>query len=211
MTAPALAFAKGKATDCAITRLFAATTDVQRTIESEIELVTDRVSWLDYRLYLFRMYGLHAPIERALGTTRGLTAVVEDAPLRNHKVALIAHDLIALGVDRRDLPELPRMAVPALHDLAEALGWMFVLESWTLGGAQLRTHLHKHLPLEIGSASAYLDCYGDEAVARWRELGSAVERYAARSGSDTIDQIAAGAAECLHRLQRWFRPARYGR
>jgi len=211
MTAPALAFAKGKATDCAITRLYAATSDLQRTIESETELSADRVTWLDYRLYLFRMYGLHSPIERALGTTRGLTAVVEDAPLRNHKGALLAHDLIALGVDRRDLAELPRMPVPALHDLPEALGWMYVLETWTLGGARLRAHLRKHLPLEIGSASAYLECYGDEAGARWRELGNAVERYAERSGGGTIDQIVAGASECLHRLQRWFRPSRYGR
>jgi len=62
MTAPALAFAKGKATDCAITRLYAATSDLQRTIESETELSADRVTWLDYRLYLFRMYGLHSPI-----------------------------------------------------------------------------------------------------------------------------------------------------
>jgi len=211
MTAPALTLAKGRATDCAMTRLFAATTDVQRTIEAETELLADRVSWLDYRLYLFRMYGAHAPIERAFGTTRGLTAVVEDAPLRNHKVALLAHDLIALGVDRRDLPELPRMPVPPLHELPEALGWMYVLESWTLGGARLRAHLAKHLPLEIGAAGAYLGCYGDEAGTRWHELGAAIDRYGARSGSDTIDQIVDGAAECLLRLQRWFRPSRYGR
>lgn len=209
MTAPALTIAKGKATDGAMTRLFAETSDLQRTIETETELLADRVSWLDYRLYLFRMYGLHAPVERALGTTRGLTVVIDDAPLRNHKVALLAHDLVALGVDRRDLPELPRMPVPALHDLPAALGWMYVLESWTLGGARLRAHLAKHLPLEIDSASAYLECYGDEAAVRWRELGAAVDRYGARSG--TIGQIVAGAADCLHRVQRWFRPSRYGR
>jgi heme oxygenase len=209
MTAAALTLPKHQAPNCAITRLYAETCDLQRTVEGDTELLREDVSWLDYRLYLFRMYGLHAPIERALGTTRGLTAVIEDAPLRNHKGALLAHDLIALGVDRRTLTELPRMPVPALHDLPEALGWMYVLESWTLGGARLRAHLVRRLPLEIDAASAYLGCYGDEVTARWHELGGAVDRYAMRSGA--IEQIVAGASDCLHRLQRWCRPARYGR
>jgi heme oxygenase (biliverdin-IX-beta and delta-forming) len=192
-----------------MTRLCAETGDLQRRIELEGELLHEHVSWLDYRLYLFRMYGVHSPVERALGTTRGLSAVVEDAPLRNHKVALLAHDLIALGVDRRHLPELPRMPVPALHDLPEALGWMYVLESWTLGGRRLRKQLARRLATELESASAYLDCYGDEVSARWRELGSAVDRYADRNRCG--DQIIAGAADCLQRLERWLRPTRYGR
>jgi len=190
-------------------RLLAEASDVQHTIELESELMQDRVTWLDYRLYLSRMYGFHGPVERALGTTRGLTAVIEDAPLRNHKVALLAHDLVALGVERRALQELPRMPVPALHEVPEALGWMYVLEAWTLGSRKLRKHLAQQLPTEIDSASAYLRCYGDEVSVRWRELGLAVDRYAARTR--TADQIAAAAHDCLVRLQRWLRPARYGR
>src|SRR5262249_52275004 len=87
-----------------MSRLNAATA----ALRDDRELLAGRVSWLDYRLYLVRMYGFHAPIEHALAGFRPLATVVADATLRNHKTALIAHDLIALGADRRDLLQAPR-------------------------------------------------------------------------------------------------------
>src|SRR6185369_3339728 len=68
-----------------------------------------RASRLEYRLYLVRMYGFHAPIERALMASPQLAAVVPDAAMRNHKAGLLAHDLLALGASPRELAQLPRM------------------------------------------------------------------------------------------------------
>src|ERR1041384_5801707 len=89
------------------------------SVRDDREILAGRVSWLDYRLYLLRMYGFYASIERALGTSRQLAEVVSDAPLRNHKAALVAHDLVALGVDRRELAEIPRMMFTAQLALPE--------------------------------------------------------------------------------------------
>ncbi|MEO8705409.1 MAG: biliverdin-producing heme oxygenase [Kofleriaceae bacterium] len=172
----------------------------------ELDLYADDATWLDYRLFLFRLYGLHVVVERQLAATPGLADVIEDAGLRNHKVALLSHDLVSLGVGYRDLAQLPRMDVPALDDLAVALGWMYVLEASTLDGRELRTHLTGLLPTEIETASAYLDCYGKEAEARWAAFGRAVDEHAARTG--TAEQIVDAAVDCCDRFRRWLDPAR---
>src|SRR5262249_4553889 len=143
----------------ATARLRTETAELWRRVDHELDLRGARTSWLDYRLYLFRMYGFHVPGERALASTPGLSMVGGDATLRNNKVALLAHDLISLGVERRDLAQLPRMPVPALHELPSALGWMFVVESATVETKALSRHLRQLLPLEMESAAAFLGCY----------------------------------------------------
>src|SRR4051812_27766556 len=81
--------------------------DATAAVHEDRELLAGRISWLDYRLYLCRMYGFYAAVERALVASRSLAKVIPDAGLRNHKAALLAADLVALGVERRDLVQLP--------------------------------------------------------------------------------------------------------
>jgi heme oxygenase len=153
-------------------RLNAATAALQ-----DFGLFAGRVSWLDYRLCLVRLYGFHASVEAALTAFRPLAAVVADAGLRNHKTALLAHDLVALGVDRRDLAHVPRMRFAAPLALPEALGWTYAVESTTLRGKLVARRLARQLAEEVQRASAYLGCYGDEAPTRWRELGEALDAF----------------------------------
>jgi heme oxygenase len=157
-----------------LSRLNAATA----ALHDDRELFAGRVSWLDYRLYLMRLYGFHATVEVGLTAFRPLATVVADAGLRNHKAALLAADLVALGLDRRDLPQLPRMAFRVPLALPEALGWTYVVESTTLRSKLLVRRLARQLPDEIQRASAYLGCYGEEATTRWRELGDALDAFA---------------------------------
>jgi hypothetical protein len=69
------------------------------------------------------------------------------------------------------------MALAGSLALPEALGWTYVVESVTLRGKLLARRLARQLPDEIQRASAYLGCYGDEAVTRWRELGEAIDAF----------------------------------
>ena len=147
-------------------------------LHDDRELFAGRVSWLDYRLYLMRLYGFHATVEAGLTAFRPLATVVADAGLRNHKAALLAADLVALGLDRRDLAQLPRMAFRVPVALPDALGWTYVIEGATLRSKLVARRLARQLPDEIQRASAYLGCYGDEAATRWRELGDALEAFA---------------------------------
>ena len=174
-------------------------------IREDREILAGRVSWLDYRLYLVRMYGFYAAIERTLTASRQLSTVVADAALRNHKAALVAHDLVALGVDRAELVQFPRMVLAAQLALPEALGWTYVVESVTLAGRQLVRHLARELPDEIQVASAYLRCYGEVAQDRWRELGLALDTFvdADRDG----DRVIEAARDGFLRLHACVRPA----
>lgn len=163
---------------CRSAALMARLNAATAAIREEHEVLAGRVSWVDYRLFLVRLYGFHATIEAGLGAFRPLAAVVPDAALRNHKSALIAHDLVALGLDRRELVQLPRMTLGAPLTLPDALGWTYVVESATVAGKLLARRLARQLPDEIQRASAYLSCYGDEAGTRWRELGEALDGFA---------------------------------
>jgi heme oxygenase len=201
-------------------RLRAETGMLQRRVEHELAVFGDAASWLDYRLYLCRMYGFLVPVEAALDATPDLAAVVPDVEERTQKVALLARDLLSLGVDRRHLGQIPRIAVPTLAELPEALGWMYVVESATLDAAVLARSLADRLPAELEHAAAYLHCYGDEAHARWRGFGAAVEAYVddaddgagsgAGSGDVACDRIVLAATDCLFRFHRWLAPSSWG-
>ncbi len=179
--------------------------DATAAVRDHRELLTGRVSWLDYRMYLFRMYGFYAAVERALTASRPLAAVIPDAALRNHKSALLAADLVALGVERRDLMMLPRMPFAGQLPLPEAVGWTFVLESLTVGNKALARRLARQLPREIQTASAYLGCYGDEAAERWREIGDALDGWG--QSEREVDRVVAVALDGFLKLRTWVSPA----
>lgn len=163
---------------CRLPSLMARLNAATAVVYDDRQLLPGQVSSLDYRLFLMRLYGFHSVVEPALAAFRPLSAIVVDAGLRNHKAALLAHDLVGLGVDRREVVQLPRMRFTPPSELPEALGWTYVLERATLRGKLLARRIARHLPDEIARASAYLGCYGDEAVTRWRELGDAVDGFA---------------------------------
>lgn len=173
-------------------------------IREDRDLLAGRVSWLDYRMYLARMYGFHAAIERALASVRLLASVIPDASLRNHKASLLAADLVALGVERHHLAQVPRMPFAGTLPLAEALGWSYVLESLTLGGKQLARHLSRQLPSEILGASAYLGCYGDEAPERWRQVAAAIDGF--EHAERDADRVITAAREGFLQLRSWLHP-----
>lgn len=186
-----------------LARLRAETGALQRR---PLALFGEVASWLDYRLCLFRLYGFHAPLESALRAVPDLSLAIEDANLRNHKGALLALDLISLGVARRDLVALPRITVPSL-EVPEAIGWMYVVEALTLEGKELARQLAARMPNELACASAYFNCYGHEVRPRWRALGTAIEAYAHAAGPVAADRIVAAATDALVRLHRWLRLA----
>lgn len=187
------------------TSLMAQLRDATVGLRDDRELLGGRVSGLDYRMYLLRMYGFHATLERTLKACRPLAGVVADAPLRNLKAALLAHDLVALGVDRFDLMQAPRMPFPGAVALPEALGWTYVVEAVAQAAKPLARHLHRHIPAELARASAYLGCYGGEAAERWRELGEALDGY--EHAERDADRIVTAARDGFLQLGAWVRPA----
>ena len=184
--------------------LMAQLRDATAALRDDRELLAGRVSALDYRMYLLRLYGFHANLERALKACRPLAAIVADAPLRNHKAALLSHDLVALGVDRFALAQTPRMPFAGALALPEAIGWTYVVEAIAQRGKPLARHLARELPAELSRASAYLGCYGGEAAERWRELGEAIDAH--QPTDRDADRIVTAARDGFLQLGAWLRP-----
>jgi len=185
-------------------RLADETRDLRRCIDGERDLLDGRRSWLDYRRYLVRLYGFHAPAEAALAASQGLGSVVADAAQRIVKVPLLAHDLMMLGLDRQELAQLPRIPAPALAELSDALGWLYVVERLTLDSVRQARLVATRLPSEIDFAGAYVRGHGRDLGARWRDLGTALDGWAARGGD--ADGVVQAALEATTRLHRWLRP-----
>lgn len=174
-------------------------------VREQRDLLAGRVSWLDYRMFLLRMYGFHVAVERALVATRSLGDIIPDAKLRNHKAALLSHDLVSLGVDRVALAQAARLPFPGALTIPDALGWTYVLESVAQNNKTMVRHLQRQLPSELARSCAYLNVYGAEAPERWRELSDAIDRV------DLVprdaDRVVATACDGFLQVRAWVAPA----
>ena len=154
-----------------------------------------------YLLYLTRIYGFAAPLECALETTPGLERMI-DLRARS-KSKHIVTDLLALGLRPAALAEMPLcLTVPQFRGVAEALGWMYVMERQTLVYGVLRRHLSACLPASAANASAFLGSYDGVTGLRWKELGELLDVVAAPSYA-IADRIVGAAHEGYRCLRRW--------
>ncbi|HVZ87470.1 MAG TPA: biliverdin-producing heme oxygenase [Polyangia bacterium] len=162
----------------------------------------ERESWLlspaptvdDYRRYLEKLLGFHAPLERRLARLADDHDLTE-AFARRRKTPLLVKDLGRLGLmpARPDsVPWSPWLPEPTC--LGGLLGCAYVLEGATLGGKVLLRRLAPRLPAVLGAAG-YLDCYGEQVGERWKQMLAlldtrldtpAVEVAAVRAARDTF-------------------------
>jgi heme oxygenase len=152
-----------------------------------------------YLLFLMRAYGFEAPLECAFAGTAGLDVML-DLRLRA-KAGLIAADLLALGLRPPEVADLPQcLSVPQFRGVAEAIGWLYMIERQTLLHGVLHRHLATRLP-QVTGAGSYLSCYESVAGRRWSELSAVIDRVATTRALEDRIIAAAHAAYLCHR--RW--------
>ncbi|NVB85269.1 MAG: biliverdin-producing heme oxygenase [Kofleriaceae bacterium] len=163
-------------------------------------LFCEGVTAFEYRTYLARWYGFLAPLEAALAMAPELDPLID---VRGRaKAALVAHDLLALGMTMSEVNELPQcLSIPTFRGPAAALGWMYIAERPLLASAVIRGHLSTYLPSEMACASAYLMCYAGQVGAMWRMLGEAMDHVA--STGAIADRIIVAGHDAFRALQRW--------
>jgi len=185
----------------ALERIRSETRGLHQAIERSNPLSSARVSLQDYRRYLEKLLGFHAPLElrlAAMSEQHGLTAEFAG----RSKTPLVVRDLAALGLR-------PATAVavawspwlPQPVGLGGLLGCAYVLEGATLGGKVILRRLAPQLP-EIQGASRYLDCYGDQVGERWKRLLALLETHLV---TPEAEQAAVAAArDSFQALARWL-------
>lgn len=153
-----------------------------------------------YLLFLTRTYGFVAPLECALDATPDCDRMIG---LRERaKARHIAADLLALGLRPAALADMPLcLTVPQFRGVAEALGWLYVVERQTLMHGMLRRHLATCLPRQAADATAFLAAYDGVSGQRWRDLGAVLDTVASPSYAiaDRVIESAVAAYQCMHR------------
>ncbi len=164
---------------------------------SWLALLSADVRRTDYIHQLIITYGFEAPLECAFAYTPRLAGVIE---LRDRaRSGLLLQDLLGLGHASSQLARLPQcFSIAPFEDVAEALGWLYVVERPTLQHSLVRRNLLQRFP-DLRTSCSYLAGAGSLAAARWQALGVALDRFA------TTDEIAARIAlGANHAFRRWL-------
>jgi heme oxygenase len=158
------------------------------------------VTATQYLVFLMRVYGFEAPLDAAIAMTPKLELVL-DLRARS-RAGFLAQDLMAIGVRPAEVTALPLcLSIPQFRSVAEAMGWMFVVERTTLAHNLIRRHLMTRLPLEMEVASAYLSSYEGVVGKRWQELGAALDHVARHPA--VAERIVASANDAFRCRRNW--------
>lgn len=146
-----------------LARLRAGTRQAHDEVERTLDLPTSLSSRERYTHLVGCFHGFHAAFEpavsRALGDERFL------GPRR--KLALLRADLLALGFPDAQAAALPTPNLPPVPSRSAALGWLYVIEGSTLGGALIAREAERQFGLTAATGCAYFRSYGDAAGAMW--------------------------------------------
>jgi len=168
-----------------------------------LDLLRPTVSRADYLAQLVRTYGLVAPFESACKYT---PRVERSFDLRQlSRAGLIAQDLLALGLTAAQVARIPQChAIITFKDVAEAAGWLYVIERSTLLQNGIRRHLLARLP-EVNDAFAYLATYDSGVGDHWMSFARMLDEIGEKpeTATEMMDAARAGFV-CV---KQWFHSA----
>jgi heme oxygenase (biliverdin-IX-beta and delta-forming) len=171
-------------------------------VEEVVDLQHRLSSREGYRSVLEQFYGFYAPLEGALAGVPGLGLVLDDLVARQ-KTGLLAGDLGALGMTPSALALLPRCReLPAMGEVAQALGCLYVIEGATLGGQIISRQISAELQLTPVHGAAFFTSYGTETGSMWRRFGAQLSAYATTPERETM--IVDAALETFSTLRGWL-------
>lgn len=171
-------------------------------IEEVVDLQHRLRSREGYRSVLEQFYGFYAPLEGALAGVAGLGLALNDLVARQ-KTGLLACDLGALGMLPSAITLLPRCReLPAMAEIAQALGCLYVIEGATLGGQIISRQISVELQLTPNQGAAFFTSYGTETGSMWRRFGTQLSAYATTPERETM--IVDAALETFSTLRGWL-------
>lgn len=178
-------------------RLRCETRDLHDRIESTVRIGGAGFTRDDYVQFLAATYGFVAPCEEALRRLE-LRSVIPDLVDR-FKETRLADDLAACDVRPEGVARCADL--PPLETMADALGYLYVLEGSSLGSQilvrQVRDGLGETVPL------AYLTGYGSRTGAMWQSFKRTLEERGAAAPAKQ-DRVIASARATFASLTAWY-------
>lgn len=153
----------------------------------------------EYRDALARIYGFEVAVEHAVDL---LPEPDRTFLATRGKRAHLARDLAALGLTELEIEQLP-LASTRIATLAQALGWMFVVERHTMVAGLIARHLERTCPAWIATAGAYLGFYAESTGARLRAFGETLGEHVRHGTASPVAMVSA-ANEAFRYQRLWY-------
>jgi heme oxygenase len=176
------------------------TAGLHQRLEAKLGLFEPEFSIQRYVQVLQIFHGFYAPVEAGL---LRLTAVGPPLgfPLRARS-ELIETDLLALGLSRRELAELPRCTnLPRLSCPEDLAGCLYVLEGACLGGQVIAPTLRQRLGVDKDSGASFFVGDAEATSARWILVLTWLDALVCAGARS--DEVAASACATFLTLARW--------
>ena len=142
------------------------TAGLHQRLEAKLGFFEPEFSIHRYVQVLQIFHGFYAPVEASL-----LRLAAAGPPLGfplRARSELIESDLLALGLSRRELAELPRCTdLPRLSCPEDLAGCLYVLEGACLGGQVIAPTLHQQLGVDKDSGASFFVGDAEATSARW--------------------------------------------
>jgi heme oxygenase len=196
LTAPTPVTSLRTTAGAALAHLRTVTGPTHRALEGALGLLDEHLELDAYRQVLARFYGFWSGWEPQIAGLLEDTVML--APRR--RLHLLAADLAALGVAKHELAALPKCPLVTLHDAAEALGSLYVMEGSTLGGKLIRGNIQRCLGSMALGGCTYFDGYGTDTGTMWQEF---LVHLAAAPAAD-VQRMGNGAVATFERLGWWL-------
>jgi heme oxygenase len=181
-------------------RLKRETAVVHQRLEALLGLLEPELSTHRYRRVLQMFYGFYSPVEAGLVRLAAACPPL-GFPLRARS-ELIEHDLLVLGLSRRELAELPRcVELPRLSSPEDLAGCLYVLEGACLGGQVIARLLRRRFGMGKGSGASFFVGDAEGTPARWMLVLAWLEGVV-RAGARS-EQIVGAACATFQTLARW--------
>jgi heme oxygenase len=179
------------------------TTHLHEQVERAVDLPARLCSVATYTSLLARFYGFYAPLEDCLAGVDDYAAVGLDFASRR-KAHLLRDDLSALDVAEADIDALARCSdLPAVTDLGDALGCLYVLEGATLGGQIVCRRAEQALGVSPGRGCSFFASYGEKVGPMWKEFCRTLEGYAGVNPGAS-ERIVTAAVGTFVGLDQWL-------
>jgi heme oxygenase len=176
------------------------TAGLHKRLEAQLGLFESEFTIHCYVKVLQIFYGFYAPVEAILVRLAAADPGL-GFPLRARS-ALIESDLLALGVSRRELAQLPRCTnLPRLSGPEDLAGCLYVLEGACLGGQVIAPTLRQRLGVAKGSGASFFVGDSEATSARWNFVLTWLEEFV-RAGARS-EAIVASACATFLTLARW--------
>lgn len=161
------------------------------------KLLDPHISVNDYREYLEKMYSLNLFTEQQVAPA--LAHLLPDLSERT-KISWLQKDLQSLG---SVLPDTSTYNDVRLENVAEQMGWFYVVEGSTLGGRVIIKSLQRHLSPDIfESATQFFNGYGELTGKNWKSFLTILDRFA--QSLSIRRSVIVGANKAFSQIQKSF-------